>query len=480
MKQAFLQSDTGKAVVISIGALLLSFLVGLLTIQFGIITFFASTIGTAALIFIIATIKDPRIGFLFYLVYCFLLSGIMKNFPFLPLGPSMEMILGLTWVSIFINANKFKWSNLNNDYCLLVLIWFIINILEVLNPAGASLLGWLNEIRFTALNWLMVAPLAFIIFNSKKDLNTFFKVTIGASVFAALYGVKQLYIGVSSEEQRWLNEGADFTHIVFGELRVFSLFTDAGQFGASQAHMALVTLVLALGPFKLWKKVLLGIAASILIYGMLISGTRGALFALVSGAFFAIFLTKNFKVLIIGTICSLMFFSFLKYSTYGNQYYEIRRLRTALDPQDASLNARLMNQAKLKEALKNLPFGGGVGITGVNGDKYNSDKYLSSIPPDSYWVKIWVMYGVVGLVIWFSFIMYLLGKSCGLVWNIEDKKLKTKAIALTSGVAGLFFCSYGNEVMNGLPSSIIMYMSWAYVFLIPKFDNPELKDDEYV
>lgn len=480
MKPLFSTSDTQKTILITIGAILLSFFVGLLTVKFGIITFFASTIGTAGLIFVIAALKDPRIGFLFYLIYCFLIAGIMKNFPFLPLGPFMEVILGITWLSIFINADKLKWSNLNNDYCIIVLIWFIINILEVLNPAGASLLGWLNEIRFTALNWLMVAPLAFLVFNSKKDLNTFLIAIIMASVFAALYGVKQLHLGVSSEEQRWLNEGADFTHIVFGELRVFSLFTDAGQFGASQAHMALVTLVLALGPFKLWKRILLGIAACILIYGMLISGTRGALFALVSGAFFAIFLTRNFKVLIVGTIMSLMFLSFLKYSTYGNEYYEVRRLRTALDPKDASLNARLMNQAKLKEALASLPFGGGVGITGINGDKYNAGKYLASIPPDSYWVKIWVMYGVVGLLIWFSFIMYLLGKSCGVVWNIKDKILKTKAIALASGVAGLFFCSYGNEVMNGMPSSIIMYMSWSFIFLAPKFDNPDVKENDYV
>jgi len=477
---SLLNIETKKAVLITIGAVLLSFLVGYFTIKLGVIAFFISTVSVGAVIFLLAVIKDPRIGFLFYLLYCFALSGMLKNNPSLPLGPLMEVLLGLTWVAILINANKYNWKNLKNEHCYIALAWFIINILQLLNPADFSFLGWLNEIRFTALNWLVIAPIAFLIFNSKKDLNVFLIVIIAASVFAALYGAKQLHIGVSSEEQRWLDEGADFTHIVFGKLRVFSLFTDAGQFGASQAHMGLVAMVLAFGPFTFWKRILLALAALLLFYGMLISGTRGALFALVSGAFFAIFLTKNFKILIIGSIAAIFFLSFLKFSTYGNQHYEINRLRTALDPEDASLNARFINQAKLKDALSGLPFGGGVGISGINGDNYNQGKYLASIPPDSYWVKIWVMYGVVGLVIWFSMIMFLLGKACGIVWRIQDPGLKIKMIALTSGNAGLFFCSYGNEVMNGFPSSIILYMAWSFVFLAPKFDKPTLSNHTYV
>lgn len=473
-------TEIKRAVLITIGAIVLSFLVGLFTIKFGIAAFFISTISIAGVIFLFAVLKDPRVGFLFYIIYCFALSGLLKNNPELPLGPLMEVLLGLTWVSILINANKYNWRSLRNTHSYIALVWFLINILQLLNPADFSFLGWLNEIRFTALNWLLIAPIAFLIFNSKKDLNIFFIVIIGASIIAALYGVKQLHYGVSTEEQRWLDEGADFTHIVFGKLRVFSMFTDAGQFGASQAQMGLVALVLAFGPFKPWKRVVLALSALLLFYGMLISGTRGALFALVSGAFFAIYLTKNFKILIIGTIASLFFLSFLKYSTYGNQYYEINRLRTALDPKDASLNARFINQAKLKEAMASLPFGGGVGISGINGDNYNQGKYLASIPPDSYWVKIWVMYGVVGLVIWFSMIMFLLGKACGIVWRIKDPGLKIKMIALTSGNAGLFFCSYGNEVMNGFPSCIILYMAWSFIFLSPKFDNKQVSNNTYV
>lgn len=451
--------------------LLLSLAISYFTFALGIV-FPATVIGISiGVAFIISTFLRPKVAMVSYFVYCFIISSLLKNLSGLPFGPLMEILLILTWLAMLVNKSKYDWSGIKNDYVYIVVAWFLLNLLEVINPAGASFLGWLNEIRFTALNWLLIAPLAFILFNKKKDLDIFIALIIGMSVIAAIYGIKQLIIGVSVGEQKWLDDGADFTHIVFGKLRVFSLYTDAGQFGASQAQMSLVALVLAMGPFKKWKRILLFISAAILFYGMLISGTRGSLFALISAAFFAIFLSKNFKVLIIGSVIALGFLGGLKYTSIGSSVYQINRLRTALDPTDPSLHARFMNQAKLKEVLSHMPFGGGVGVSGMNGEIYNSDKLLSTIPPDSYWVKVWTMYGIVGLLIWFCMNMFILGKCCGIVWNIRDERLRVKLIALTAGTAGLFFCSYGNEVMNGFPSSMILYMSWGFVFYAPRFDT---------
>ncbi|QEK51223.1 O-antigen ligase family protein [Pedobacter aquae] len=479
MKSNLFSSDIFRIIIITLLGILLAWLVGSLTVKMELLALVVTIALASGIVYLVLVFKEPKIAFLSYVVYCFIISGLLRNNPQLPFGPVMEALLALSWLAIIFNYPKYNWSNLNNDYCILVLVWFIINILEVLNPADASILGWLNEIRFTALNWLLVAPIAFLLLNRRKDLNIFLAIIISMSVLATCYGLKQLWFGVSVGEQIWLDAGADLTHVLFGQLRVFSMYTDAGQFGASQAHVSLVALVLALGPFKLWKKIALGLAAGILFYGMLISGTRGALFALAAGGFFAIFLTKNFKVLILGTIMCVLFYGFLKYSTIGSGSYQINRLRTAVDPKDASLNVRFNNQKKLRLAMEDLPFGGGVGITGVNGDKYNADKYLSHIPPDSYWVKIWVMYGVVGLVVWFSIVMFILGKCCGIVWNLQDHGLRVKCIALTAGTAGLFFCSYGNEVMNGLPSSMMLYMSWSYVILAPKLDK-ETDVNKYV
>ncbi len=122
--------------------------------------------------------------------------------------------------------------------------------------------------------------------------------------------------------------------------------------------------------------------------------------------------------------------------------------------------------------MDSRPFGGGLGVLGYN-SRYNPDTYLSTVQPDSYFVKIWAMYGIVGLTIWLCIMMYILGKSCGLCWNIQDEGLRVKIIALTAGYAGILFCSYGNEVINNMPSSIVVYFSWVLIFISPQLDKAE-------
>ncbi len=446
-------------------------LIGFLTYNLGIMAPILLIILAVSIVFVVFVMVNPRIGLIGYMIYCFIIIALIRHAPNIPFGPLMEIILILTWISILFNYKKYDWSNLKNEHFYIALAWFIINILEVINPAGASLVGWFNEIRSTSVAWLMVSFSSFLIFNRYKDLNLFIIIIIGMSSLASIYGLKQLYIGVSSGEQEWLDYGAAATHILFGQLRVFSTYSDAGQFGASQAHIGLIALVLALGPYKRWKKILFGTAALLLIYGMLISGTRGAMFALIAGVFTALFLSKKIKILIIGIAISLSILFILKYTSIGNSSYQIVRLRTSLDPEDPSLNERFKNQRILKETLSRMPFGGGVGVSGINGTTFNKDKLLSTIPPDSYWVKVWVMYGVVGLVIWFSMIMFIIGKCCGIVWKTKNKNLQNKLIALTAGTVGIFICSYGNEVINVIPSSMIVYISWCFIFLSPAYDK---------
>lgn len=464
-------ADNKKKVLFVLISISLSVLIAGSTYQYGPLGPLAAIALASLGIFIVALFKNPRLAFWVYFSYCFILGFLVKSFLNIPVGLALDGILILTWCSILVNMNKFNWRSLKNEHVLLSVIWFVISVFQVLNPYGASLTGWFNELRFTALSWLLIAPLVFLFFNKMADLNRFITFILVFSCLATLYGMKQLYLGVSNGEQQWLNEGNDVTHILNGTLRVFSMYSDAGQFGASQAIMAVVALVLATGPFSAIKRITFGLIALFFLYGMAISGTRGALFALAAGLFFAILLSKNFILLIIGTAISLSALGVLKYTTIGNEIFQIKRMRSALDPKDASFNVRLENQKQLKYLLKDEPFGVGLGMSGMNGTTYNADKPIANIQPDSYWVKVWVMYGVVGLMIWFAMNCYIIGKCSGIVWKLKDPKLRTKMIALTSGTVGCFICSYGNEVMNAMPSSAIMFMSWSFIFIAPWLDS---------
>ncbi|WP_210520375.1 O-antigen ligase family protein [Hymenobacter terricola] len=458
-----------KALYVPVG-IVLAIVIGWLTARMGLLV--PGLLITVAVVvpFLIALFYNPRRGIIALIGYCFLFFIIAREVGgTVPYGMAVDGLLVVTWVAVAFNHTQFQWSNINNDLCKLSLFWFVLNILELGNPAGVSVAGWFLEFRSASLYWFLCVPLSMLIFNTRKDLDLFLILIISLSVLGALNGLKQLYIGLSPGEQIYLNENAK-THLLWGKLRVFSFYSDAGQFGASQAHIALVALILAFGPFAKWKRALLAAAALVLVVGMLISGTRGAMFALGSGIGVALLISKNIKAFVLGSAIALGCFYVVKYTKIGDSNYNIYRMRTALDPNDASFNVRLKNQLRLRTYLAGHPLGGGVGVIGNSGIKYNSDKMLSTIPPDSYWVKVWAMYGIVGFVIWLSIQLYILGKCCGIAWSTRDQRLKTKLIALTAGVAGSLLCSYGNEVINFMPSALVVYISWAFVFLSPRFD----------
>jgi hypothetical protein len=452
--------------------LLLAVAVGWLTASNGLVIPGLLMAAAVGIPLVIGIFLEPRLGIIALICYCFLLFFISRLVGgSIPFGMAVDGLLVLTWIAVAFHHERYDWRYVQNDLCLLSVAWFVVNVLEIVNP-GASLVGWYQEMRSTTLYWVLLVPLAMLLFHQRRDLNLFLFLIIGLSVLGTLNGLKQLYIGPSAGEQAFLLENAK-THLLWGKLRVFSFYSDAGQFGAAQAHVALIAGILALGPFKMWKKALLAAAAGLLIVGMLVSGTRGALFALMAGGAVALLISKNIKAFVLGSMVALAAFGVLKYTKIGDSNYNIYRMRTALDPTDASFNVRLTNQLHLAEYLADRPFGGGVGTIGNSGIHYNEGTVLASIPPDSYWVKVWAMYGVVGLTIWMGIMGYILGKCGGIVWRIRDPGLKTKLIALTAGFAGSFFCSYGNEVINFMPSALVVYLSWAFVFQGPRLDVSE-------
>lgn len=431
-------------------------------------------IGFVALVFF-----RPRVGMYTYLVYCFLMPTIGKHIPGVQFGLAVDGLLFLTLFAVlFFRGDKFKFRYINVDLFWVAVVWFIITILQLGNPERPSVLGWVYEMRSATLYWILTIPLALLLFYKKSDINLFLTIIIVLSFLGAVYGVKQKKYGPDAAENRWLEEGPKKTHVLFGKLRVFSYYSDAGQFGASQAQLAIMCIILAVGPYTQKRKIAYLVAGLMIMYGMIISGTRGALFGLVGGGFTFLVLSKQIKILLLGIIVGGAFLGVLKYTTIGNDNAEVRRLRTSLDPKDASLQVRFINQKILADYIRTKPFGAGVGTMGMWGTTYNKDKYISQIPPDSLFVKIWGMYGIVGFLIWFGIMMYIMGKSAGIIWKTRDPVLKNQLVSLCSGAAGILLCSYGNEVLNAMPSSAVVYISWALIWLSPRWDTPEPKQIE--
>jgi O-antigen ligase len=188
-------------------------------------------------------------------------------------------------------------------------------------------------------------------------------------------------------------------------------------------------------------------------------------------------LRKNIKVLGIGVAILAVVFIFFRFTTIGQGNDQIRRMRTAFDPNDASLQVRLDNQRILKNYLASRPFGGGIGHGGVKAQRYLPNAFLSQVATDSWYVLVWVEQGIVGLILHLFILFYTVGRSSyKIMFTIRDPLVKLKMSALTAGMAGVMVASYGNAVLGGMPTGILIYISMAIMLNADVFDKPALAE----
>lgn len=440
-------------------------------------------IGFIALVFVSGLLytifKYPKSGIILLIILGFFVTGAARYIP-APWGLSIDGLLVLIYLALFFKgfAYKIPWGNAKSSLTLVVSIWMGYIFLQIANPEAQSIEAWFYAMRGVALYQWMTIPLLFILFNKSKDLDTFFIIWGILSVLGTLKGIQQFQFGVDPFEQRWLDQGGAETHILFGKLRVFSFYSDAGQFGASQAHTGVVFGILALfkkGNLKL-KSFFIFVALAG-FFGMLISGTRGAIAVPALGGIMFLILKKNVKVLILGGVLLVGVYIFFAHTTIGQSNAEIRRMRTAFDPNEASLQVRLENQNKLKGYLASRPIGGGVGATGNWGQRFTPHTFLANTATDSWYVMVWADTGVVGLVSYLLMIFFILGTGAyNVMFKLKDDWLKVQITALVCGMAGIMMASYGNGVFGQMPTGILMYVGMVFMFMAPKLDQVSQKD----
>lgn len=431
------------------------------------------------LIYLNRLFVNPRIGLYSLVIATFTAIGIARYLPGNPpLGLSIDGLLVITYIAIFFKYfyKKTDLRPILNDLMLLNLLWFLYEVAEFFNPLVLNRTAWFYMVRGFSLYTLLTIPLVFLLFNRVKYLYIFLYMWAFFSILVTLKGMMQLYIGPDFAEQRWLDAGGAVTHVIFGELRVFSFLSDAGQFGTQQGSALVVGTILALHTRGFWNKIIFGIMAVTGFYGMLISGTRGAM--VVPGVGFILYLiyTRNIKALLIGVILFSGTYVFLRYTYIGQGVQQIRRMRTAFRPEEtASLEVRLQTRDLLRDYLSDKPFGGGLGMAGNPGKRFAPHGFLANIATDSYYIHIWAEQGIIGLMLFLFISFYILFKgSFYVLWRLETEEIKYITGALVANMAGVMGASYGNGVFGQHPTGILLYMSMAFIFMAPWLDDEML------
>jgi hypothetical protein len=463
-------------------ALVVSFLTGLML--FAMLLFRKEDLGKGivvlqlpfVILFVGAVLKEPRLGLLAAFIINYFALG-LNRYIAAPWGLSIDALLLLCWASIFFKAfnEKIPFQKAKNSLTLVASIWYGYIFLQLLNPEAASREAWFYAMRGLAFYQFLIIPLAFILLDHPKYLFTMIRLWAVFAMLAVLKGIMQKHYGFDPFEQRWLDQGGALTHIIMSGTRYFSFFSDAGNYGAHMAMVGVVFSIIGLHSPKTGNKIIFFIVALAAFYGMLISGTRGALAVPAAGFLLYTVISKRMKIFIPSIILLIGIYSFLKFTTIAQNVNEVRRMRSALDPNDPSLQVRLANQKILKGYLASRPVGGGIGSSGNWGQRFAPNTFLANVPTDSWYVMIWAETGIVGLYLHICILLFMVGKS---MWIIMAKLKNTDLIyplaGLLAGAFGIMVASYGNGLLGQMPNGIIIYLSMAIIWMAPGWEKEGL------
>lgn len=429
-------------------------------------------------IMLLAIVRNPMVMFFSVFVFNYFMIGIMRYVNVSGISVVMDVLLWMQLLLIIMyNVLKgvHNWKRAVNLLTMTSIVWTLYCLLEVINPS-AVFEAWVMSRRliYQGLIMSVIVSLLFTDFKQVRGLMILYSIL---TLFAVTKALMQKIFGFDFYEMKWLVETeAIRTHILPTTTRYFSFLSDAGNFGSNMGCAGIAFLLVAMYETKLSLRIYYLFVSIMSMYAMFLSGTRGAMIVPLAGLFLYVILSKNIKAMTIGGIVLVGLYVFFAFTYIGEGNPLIRRMRTAFKPtEDASFLVRMENQARLREYLKSKPFGEGIGLGGVESSKY-ATRVTTQIPHDSWYVKMWMETGIVGLILYVAILLVVVMRCCYIImFKVKDKVLKGYLIGMLCGVFGMMVSAYGNGFLGQLPTMLIMYAFLAISINGDKIDSLLMK-----
>lgn len=398
----------------------------------------------------------------------------MKNIHLpVPMSLPNEMLEILLIVLAVIDVKNAHFERLGNMMLFSLLIWCGFCTLEVLNDTcnlGINVGAWYTGARMMAFQ-LLYCFIVFSIYIDQPNVLIKYLCVWGAfALFAVFWVWKQKNIGLTAEENAWLQSRGRTTHILAGGtlIRYFSVYSDAANYGIGIASTAVAFIIFGItSKIKKYKYFFL-ITGMACIWGMFPSGTRTATFCLIAGFMVYIFLSKSLKIAIPVSVFFAIFVFILAFTTIGQGNQQIRRMRSAFDKNDASANVRTINQEAMKKYMKDAPWGIGLGIDRSNVPANNKFTFMSTVPPDSEYVFIWIHTGVVGITLFLITTAIMFIGACWIVFfQLKSSSLRGIGSGMCCAFVAIQLGGYGNQVLMQFPNCLVFYGGLSIVYILP-------------
>ena len=392
----------------------------------------------------------------------------------IPVSLYNEMIeILLIGIALIDFRKYYHFERILNLMFLTIGMWCLFCTLQVLNDTcdlGLDVAGWYGGARMMAFQ-IMYAFIVYTLYiSSPERVLKYLKIWAILSIFSAFWTWKQQHIGFTPTESAWLQTAGRSTHILAGGtlIRYFSTFNDAACYGIHAAGAAIVFFVIAITTIIKKDRYFFGIAGIIVTWGMFASGTRTAIFCMIAG--FAVFLvlSRSVKIIVPSAIVGGFFLAILIFTDIGNGNQQIRRMRSAFNKNDASSNVRDINQEAIRKYIADAPWGLGLSASYDNVPANNKYKKLSTIPPDSEYVFIWVHTGKIGITTFVILTIIMMAGACWIVlFRIKSRSLMGVGAGLCGAFASIQIGGYANQVLMQYPNCLMFYGGLAIVYILP-------------
>lgn len=436
------------------------------------IAFALAALGSAILLFCIAY---PKFGFYLNTAYvffiCFFLRLLNVNLYIgaVPKILIITLLIGILLKKI-IHREKI-WSHAGNPITYIYLIYILYVGIEAFNPNINSLAGWTDYFIGTVLSFLYYL-IAIYLFDSKREIKFFIKFWLILATISALYGCYQQWFGLPKWEYRWLTADPHTFALFYqnGFIRKYSFMADPPSFGILMSVTGIMALCLSLGNFSPKKRLMLILSGIVMILSMSYSGTRMATALIPFGLlFFGMLTIQNRKTIILLATAFIIGVIVIFMPVYGNGV--LVRVRSTFHPQeDASMQVRELNRARIQPYMHAHPIGGGIGTTGAQGLENYPNHPLAGFPPDGAYMQLALEQGWIGLLLGLLVLFVIL--KYGIHRYYRSKNLETKIIY--AAVLTVIFCWYlakYSQIGSGAFNSLYLYTpSLALLIRLHTFD----------
>ena len=421
--------------------------------------------------------------------WCLIVMNYFIQIKGLPLPVPMSLpnemfeLLLIAIAIIDIRQNP-HFERANNLMLFALLIWCVFCLLELFNDTcglGININAWYTGARLMALQLIWIFLVFTLYIGSPENLRRYLIVWAALCLFSVFWVWKQETYGFTTAEQVFLNGRGHKTHVLNAGtlIRYFSTFSDAANYGCHAAAAAVAFIIFGITSKLKRDRLFFLITGGLVIWGMFQSGTRTAIFCLGAGLAVYIFLSKSIKIAVPFSIFLVISVLLLAFTTIGNGNQQIRRMRSAFDKKDKSASVRDVNKEAIAKYLTDAPWGIGIGMYSDNIPAWNKFKRVSSIPPDSEYVFIWVRTGKIGITVFVICMLIMLGgASWTVLFRINSPSLRGIGAGFCCAFVAIHLGAYANQVLYQYPNGLTFFGGLTIVYILPYLEPEWIKYEE--